>query len=973
MRIGLAPAASSPAVNNTDIPEVHQSNLSINDARFKVIQRRKDFETGSPKSMQVPSAKTIETSQFDGASDYNTRSVLNKSVLHSKLDHKKLPMPTKKTCTDLEVDADSTKDDCADSVTSGNVSGDLNPSEKRPPKTVDESNSHSPSVTNPKAFPEDDIHEIKNSDRTVAENNQARTSDIDDTDKRNNVKSVPKDILEKSEEANISESHKFLNYQNKPRTGISTKYTEPSDLRSSFRDLPIADKQVRSAKNKVSRASFKKESVSKSHRVDVPQVKATQKKLTNEDAWMPPSDQNAPLKLKSTPPEDSHGFVISTQEMSDVDEEYALWNDAILDQLLLSGQSSEKVFLCVNPRILARVFEEAGFGWINPEQAEQQFKTAVASLYKKRVLGYSAKLRTLRRCSNGRPPDCVAFLACSVLAAYHMQSDEELSGNAYYRRLADLLMCEMQGAHPIGFDPPVFESLWAFLGNWLRETHGLQLALPRTDVGFRRFVALPLAHVPLRSLDIEKLPSFFSWAGYHPATKVRYDRLLADLKEWQRSRNLLTPTGTRALYDDRALAVTAQVGADLEAWDGSLVDTASRRSALVEIKFDIVQRKPVFFYLPRRPPGFPKVFEDCNRVFEASDEGWYDPIQIDSEDGELLRHGFEWKCHADGIDYKLRRSMAQVISFTPSSSHSGFLSNRRVLRGVRCSVLCRDEVVPIVKDYLSEVAQVSLSPVSHSLLPTGWSLFRDFSARINVEAPSGLEQLEVDPNIDLIVADGLRIGRRWAWLTGAPPRILVSGVEDHDQVTVNDVKVNVGPGGELLTDGVFLKPGDYLIKVGNLRRRIHLERPHVSIKNLTDQRESQYSGQSRRLVLPHGSWTVIGNSPDQISYTCGQSIRGTIASCQFQPSWAIQVGNGPGALVVFDVSPSPPQMFSVSGLSKRTRRQIDQWSSVVYAAHIRRPRFIALNEVFYDDEIIDIWRSYVRIAKRIKRRLKSLR
>ena len=91
-----------------------------------------------------------------------------------------------------------------------------------------------------------------------------------------------------------------------------------------------------------------------------------------------------------------------------------------------------------------------------------------------------------------------------------------------------------------------------------------------------------------------------------------------------------------------------------------------------------------------------------------------------------------------------------------------------MLRGVGCSVLCRDNIVPTVKDYLSEVAQDLLRPVSHSLLPNGWSMFRDVSARVHVEAPAGLDALEVAPNIELIVSGGLRLGRTWSWLTGAP-------------------------------------------------------------------------------------------------------------------------------------------------------------------------------------------------------------
>ena len=697
------------------------------------------------------------------------------------------------------------------------------------------------------------------------------------------------------------------------------------------------------------------------------------RKPTEKDESAAANARRIPSPRQPRPPEDAHEYSVAVQDVSAVDREYARWNDAIVEQLMLAVPASEEALLCVNPRILARVFEEAGLGSITPEEAEQQFTTSVANLYQRRVLRHGPRLSVLRRCSSGGPPDCVAFLAGSVLAAFRMQSDEELSGNAYYRRLADLLKCEMQGAHPSGFDPLVFESLWVYLANWFSQTYGRRLAMPKGDVGFRRFVALPLAHTPLRSLDIEKLPVFFSWAGYQPGVRARHDRILAGLKRWQRSKNMLTPIGADALYDDRSSAVAAQASAELEAWDGSFCESARRRSAPVEIQFDVVQRSPEFFYLPRRPPGFPRVFDGGERVFKASDEGWYDPAQLRPEDGELLESGFEWLSHNSGIDYAMRRSGALVIPFTPSSSYSGFLSSQRLLRGVRCCVLCRDNIVPTVKDYLSDVAQDLLSPVSHPLLPNGWSMFRDILARNPVEAPAGLEALEVDESFELIVAGGLRIGRSWSWITGGPPQILVSGVEAQDRITVNGASVEVDANGELRAGGIFAESGEYLVEVGRLRRRITIERPQVSVQNQTERRESPEAGRTRRIALPPGRWTLIGSSPVQVCYSPGEFFRGTIASCPFHLSWAVQVGAGPGAVVAVAADPSPPDRLSVRRLTGRPRRLVQQWSNVVYAAHIRRPQFVGLNGAVPDEGIVGVWKDYVSLAKQIKRRLKKPR
>ncbi len=677
-----------------------------------------------------------------------------------------------------------------------------------------------------------------------------------------------------------------------------------------------------------------------------------------------------PGPRRPTPRVDAREYAALYEDATAVDLEYTRWNDAIVKQLLLAVPSSDKSLLCVNPRILSQVSEDSGLGSMSPEQAEQQFTTAVASVYQRRVLGHEARLRVLRRCASGGPPRCVAFLACSVLAALHMQTDEELPGTAYYKRLADLLRCGMQNAHPLGFDPQVFESLWMFLRNWLRAAHGRELAMPTSVRGFRRFVALPLAHVPLRSLDIEKLPMFFSWAGYKPGARLRHDHLLGDLKRWQRSTSSLTPTGADALRDDRSSAVSSQVSAELRAWDGACSESANSRSARVEIQFDVVQRSPVLCYLPRRPPGFPRVFEDGQRVFEASGDGWYDPAQLHPEDGGLLEHGFEWRAHSNGVYWALRRSGELVIPFSPSSSYSGFLSGRRMLRGIACSVLCRDSILPTVKDYLCEVAQEILRPVSHPQLPDGWSIFRDVSAQVHVDAPSGLEALEVDPDVELIVSGGLRIGRSWSWLHGAPPQVLASGLKPNDRVRVNGAAMEVDASGVLRTDMVFQQSGQYLVEAGTQQRTIHIVGPEVAARRDTKPDDPVNATHGRRIALPRGSWTLLGSSPFLVYRSRSEFFHGTVVSCPFDPSWAVQVGPGPGGVVAVAGRLRPPQFLSLRGLTRQKRKLIARWSNTIYAAHIRRPRFVGLGAVIPDEDIASTWKTYVSLTKEIKRSLK---
>ena len=617
---------------------------------------------------------------------------------------------------------------------------------------------------------------------------------------------------------------------------------------------------------------------------------------------------------------------------------------------------------------LASAFAEAGYDILAPEDAEQRFSSAVANVYSKRVIGHRAHLHVLRRCGDDGLPDCAAFLAASVLAAYHMQSNDEVSGNAYYRRFADLLRCKMSGAHPVGFNTPVFESLWTFLRNWLHKVHGRQLVTPRADVGLRRFVALPLAHVPLRRLEIEKLPAFFAWAGYEPQSRINPAQLFADLRRWQQSRNALTQTGADALFDDRSEAVLAQVSSELQSWDGSFSDSIGRRSALVEIQFDVVQRQPILAYLPRRPSGFPRIFDDGEHLFEASDEGWYDPTLIRPTDGELLASGFEWRSVVNDTQFTLRRSETLVVALTPSSSYSGLLSSRRLLQGITCSVLCRDEIIDKTVAYLSEVAQQRLNKVNHPQLPEGWSIIRDFAPQMHIEAPTGLETLEIDPNVNLLVSGGLRIGRRWSWLEGAPPRILVSGLGTSGEVKVNGEQVEVDDNGNLMINAILTQPGEYLIEAGRVRRRIEIVSPQMSVH---DRLGNDDSHRTVTVSLPQGLWTLIGASPGEVCIAHGPSfVRGTLASCPFRPVWAVQVDAGPGAQAVVLGELEPPRKYELRRLRWPARNRWERWASVIYNANIRRPCFCRVNGTVHSEGIEPIWKQYAATAKQIKRALK---
>ncbi|HEY6344399.1 MAG TPA: hypothetical protein VIY49_23140 [Bryobacteraceae bacterium] len=428
-----------------------------------------------------------------------------------------------------------------------------------------------------------------------------------------------------------------------------------------------------------------------------------------------------------------------------------------------------------------------------PEDAEVRFARAVSTMYHKRVLPHPRKLQVLRRCGEDGLPECVAFLGLSVLAAYRMHTDEGAAANAYYKRIDELLLCGISGGLPRGFDPDEFEGLWRFLRAWLERDHGPQLALPGSDVGLRRFVALPLTHVPLRQVDIERLPDFFDWGGYEPGERAPVNRINTDLFKWARVRGAFTKAGMDALADDRRTAVLIQIMHELECWDGSHTDSLGARTAQVELFLEWERRIPKLSFLPRRPAAFPEVFDDGVHVFEAGLDGWYETVIIGIEDGPALASGFAWESASNGVRTVLRRTAASAIAMAPSD-FAGPVSHNGLLLGAPGAALCRDTLVVPARQYIEDVTGQRCLPVRPQNAPAGWTLFTDIKPVRRLPAPSGLEGLEIIANIEIIPQGGLRVGRRWAWLAEAPPMLFVTGSEPGEHATIDGDPVEVDEG-----------------------------------------------------------------------------------------------------------------------------------------------------------------------------------
>ena len=667
-----------------------------------------------------------------------------------------------------------------------------------------------------------------------------------------------------------------------------------------------------------------------------------------------------PLAANRRPPTVSTGFALP--------ESYTRWNRVLIEHCLLnSTPESGPAFLSITPRILSAALEAQQNELLSPSDAVEDFVTAVSGAYQTSILNQAEKLWVLAQVGpDGNPLSC-AFLALSVLAAYYMHTNEDAGPNAYYPRLAETLRVRIAGDHPVGFDPTDFAHLWESLSAWLEDQIGRPLALPGSEPGLRRYVAFPLCHVPLRQLDIEKLPDFFDWAGFEPGSKISPTSLSDAFLRWAATRGQVSQAGQRAIVDERRSAVQSQLAFELEAWDGSGTDRLGSRTAAVHIHLDFQRHQPHLSFLPRRPVSFPAPFDDGFHTFDAGEQGWYDPLTIAGDDGPALESGFQWACSSPTGEFTLQRQPSRVIALRPAE-FTGFLSQRGLPLGVVSAVLCVDALEGEAGDFLTRVTSVRCRAMRGETVPDGWCLFSGIVPKRIEPTPPGLEPIAIDPAVTVILQGGLRIGRRAAWLAGAPPSILVGGAADL-AVSI-DGKAAAVHGGVVDTSE-HLRVGAHVLEVGRLRRKLEIVESPETWEDLEPLVAD--NGDERAIALPPGPWIVIGSRPDEVT-TATQSNRRTLITARFRPVWAVRVGMGRGADVLcLTTHPPSPKTRDFARLRPHISALSRVWVGAIYDASIRRPRIGWLYETAADIELRSTWRTYSMAARSLKRRWRQLR
>lgn len=289
-------------------------------------------------------------------------------------------------------------------------------------------------------------------------------------------------------------------------------------------------------------------------------------------------------------------------------------------------------------------------------------------------------------------------------------------------------------------------------------------------------------------------------------------------------------------------------------------------------------------------------------------------------------------------------------------------------------MLCRDDGAQAAAEYLSHVTERPCSSIQHPDLPVGWSLFPGILARRVADAPAGFESIDVQARVGLIPSGGIRLGSRWTWLHGAPPRIIVTGSEPGLTVTIDGEPAIVGEDGTLQSEGPLAALGAHVIQVGPLRRTVEITEPSLRVDSMAERPQSSRPRAAALLALPAGSWTIVGAVPGEIARAKHGHRAGTIAETAFVPSWAIRVGPE-GATVLHVFAGVPPAPVVPKGLrpGALSTHGYFSWAAAIYDVAVRHPRIASLTTNDESAAITESWKSYARCAGQMKRQIRRFR
>lgn len=516
---------------------------------------------------------------------------------------------------------------------------------------------------------------------------------------------------------------------------------------------------------------------------------------------------------------------------------YYDWNQAIYQQVTAGLPPGSRIFLSIDDEALVnagRLLDPA------PPRSDrvEDFLRAVRARH---VLGSSVRNISPLGDEANKVPSYLSFLTATVLAAYRMAEDEEISQTNYFTRFKEVLGISSSSRRPDGFEPGVEDTLWQHWANWL----ALKGYLPSAErgEGSWTYINYPVSQTLLRQADRETLWRHFTnrrWSrnldeGVVVARVLREQKYLSSHLNSLLSDQSMRPARKQglyqAIYDVYDLWTNSGAGG---AGDYRQVVSAGQARNLVAglyRTFNYFSGEPEYALFPQQPRRLQvehAQVEYKGRTYHLTPTrpGWYQPLwEVSAAD---LVHGLRIAIEAaeELENLVLPRRDFWILTPDPDDPTSGICASwGKPAIGTPFIILCRPEL----QAQLEELKTQGLIQWRTDPLPVwadeSWLEFEDVMVvsdgwgAVIFENDDLLESLQPSRSVGISFSSGLRV-RQGGWLVGYGPEVTIhsfSGqadlvvvdplTEQHVE-TLQDVRTN-----EPINLAWPLKAGSYFLRV----------------------------------------------------------------------------------------------------------------------------------------------------------------
>jgi hypothetical protein len=687
---------------------------------------------------------------------------------------------------------------------------------------------------------------------------------------------------------------------------------------------------------------------------------------------------------------------------------YTKWNEAIFHHFFNETKSERRVSLALDSDSLSEI---ANARLDLPNSAEEDFTLAVRrKIHEPPVPFQNILLEADEWWMNETrpiPPPFVAFLGACALAASKMEMDEDrgIAAHNYYERLQEILDVRSIAPRQRWRMTKLWERLIEWLQMDLEGSFGLCDAEPLGNSRYGQ-KGYPESQCLMREADRDHLPDFFQWAGLSPGDNIDLSLLSDCLRAWaERTTSKFSNPLKKRLHvsNEIRLAIAEKVLDEFVQWDGVVQDDQGKSGREIKLcaERDDDGSWSLFFFLPK-DSEFPEgEFRSSDATFTLATSplgpDWYNPTPAIDVTTERLQEGY--RLERDRYFLKFRGARLFILEWG-GYEFSCWVERNRPRIGTEFLIVCHRNLRNHVIAVLENFAEEGWTEVARARIPREWTLFKKVKMRqVADDLPDALSALRPATKVRLKLEGGLRLHRRYAYLQGGEPIVIVGQTERPVDILLNGqvIAQAQGEGTEVPLASLNLSPGTYEIRVGDKTHRFEIAAARArSVYSARSTTETL----SHRLMWQSGEYRPVRFGCEEISPNqqprsgeiriCGATLSYSpdgepdpapsvltlktsvkeyiflgrrpgmaktlkpdkrldklrIAFC-FEPEWMIKRGGRRWRVIPLG-KPKPPEVFvRLDGAQ--------HWADWFLNRHNRSPK-----------HFFNVWRQYVKAAKLIK-------